>query len=170
MAMKQILTPEQEKLYRRIVDGPRAASKDISPVTDGEGNLVGPFKSFLVSPELGSILEELGRHLRFNSPFELVEKELAILRVARHMQSQFEWDAHVEVARGLGATDSQIESVFNLASPPESALAHNVDEVLGPRTSDLSLSGDLSESHRMYLISLVGYYALVANLMNEFGA
>jgi len=168
--MKQILTPEQEKLYRRIVDGPRAASKGISPVTDGEGNLLGPFKSFLVSPELGSILEELGRHLRFNSPFESVERELAILRVARHMQSQFEWDAHVEVARGFGATESQIESIFDLSLQPQSALARNVDEVLGPRSYELSLSGELSENQRMYLISLVGYYVLIANLMHEFGA
>jgi hypothetical protein len=33
----------------------------------------------------------------------------------------------------------------------------------------LSLSGDLSEIQRMYLISLVGYYVLIANLMHEFG-
>lgn len=167
--MKQVLSPEQEKLYRRIVDGPRAASKGISPVTDHEGNLVGPFKSFIVSPELGSILEELGRHLRFNSPFESVEKELAILRVARHMQSQFEWDAHVEVARGFGATESQIESISDLGHEPQSALARNVDEVLSQRSHELGLSGDLSEIQRMYLISLVGYYVLIANLMHEFG-
>jgi hypothetical protein len=86
------------------------------------------------------------------------------------MQSQFEWDAHVEVAREFGATDSQIESVFNLARLPDSALARNVDEVLGLRTSEFSLSGDLSDKHCMYLISLVGYYALIANLMHEFGA
>ena len=101
------LTHEQEELYRRIVDGPRAASKTTSPVTDADGNLVGPFKSFLISPGLGSILEELGRHLRYGSPFDPLEKELAILRVARHMQSQFEWDAHVNLARGILRVDSE---------------------------------------------------------------
>jgi AhpD family alkylhydroperoxidase len=157
-------------LYRRLVNGPRAASKGISPVTDSDGDLVGPFKSFLVSPELGSILEELGSHLRFSSPFEPVEKELAILRVAQHMRSQFEWDAHVEVARGFGATESQIESVADLSLEPQSDLVRNVDEVFGQQTHELRLSGNLSDTQRMYLISLVGYYALIANLMHEFGA
>ena len=168
--MRPNLTPEQEDLYRRIVDGPRAASKGISPVTDDEGNLVGPFKSFLISPGLGSILEELGRHLRYGSPFDPVEKELAILRVARHMRSQFEWDAHVDVARGFGATESQIESVSDLAREPLSTMARNVDEVMRPRTTDMNLSDELSAVERMYAIALVGYYVLIANLMHEFGA
>lgn len=168
--MRPNLTPEQVELYRRIVEGPRSASKGISPVTDAEGNLVGPFKSFLISPGLGAILEELGRHLRYGSPFEPVEKELAILRVARHMHSQFEWDAHVEVARGFGATESQIESVRDLDSRPLTMLAQNVDEVIGPRANGMKLSDDLTEAQRMYVISLVGYYVLIANLMHEFGA
>jgi len=168
--MRPNLTPEQEELYQRIVSGPRSASKGISPVTDAEGNLVGPFKSFLVSPELGAILEELGRHLRFSSPFDPAEKELAILRVSRHMHSQFEWDAHVEVARRCGATESQIESVRDLTRQPLSELARNVDEVMSSRANGMKLSNDLTEVQRMYAVALVGYYVLIANLMHEFGA
>ena len=169
MTMPMKLTHEQEELYRRIVDGPRAASKTTSPVTDANGNLVGPFKSFLISPGLGSILEELGRHLRYGSPFDPLEKELAILRVARHMQSQFEWDAHVNLAREFGATDRQIESVFDLACEPLSLLSRNVDKVISSRTSEKQLSHELTEVQRMYAVALVGYYVLIANLMQEFG-
>jgi hypothetical protein len=86
------------------------------------------------------------------------------------MRSQFEWDAHVEVARGFGATESQIESVADLSLEPQSDLVRNVDEVFGQQTHELRLSGNLSDTQRMYLISLVGYYALIANLMHEFGA
>jgi 4-carboxymuconolactone decarboxylase len=168
--MRQTLTSEQMDLYRKIVDGPRATSKGISPVTDAAGNLVGPFKSFLISPGLGSILEELGRHLRYGSPFDPLDKELAILRVARHMRSQFEWDAHVEVARSMGATEVQISAVSDLTQDPLSIVAKCVDEIMGPRTAKANLAPEFTDVQRMYVIALVGYYELIANLMHEFGA
>lgn len=165
------LTPDQEALYNRIVNGPRAQTAGVSPVLDSEGNLVGPFKSFLISPGLGSILEQLGRHLRYESPIPSIDKELAILRVARYMESEFEWYAHVEVARQLGALEHDLTSTWNLTLNSSSIYEQCVDEIMRPVTkmSTLSSLGLLDEQQRMYMIALVGYYVLIANLMREFG-
>ncbi len=165
------LTPDQEDLYRRIVDGPRAQTSGISPILDSSGNLVGPFKSFLISPKLGSILEQLGRHLRYEHTISAIDKELSILRVSRHVESKFEWLAHVDVARGLGVSEQELDSIWSLDSEPLSIYVRCVDEIIKPgdKKSSLSSLGLLDEEKRMHLIALVGYYVLIANLMHEFG-
>lgn len=165
------LIPDQEDLYRRIVDGPRAQTSGISPVLDSAGNLVGPFKSFLISPSLGSILEQLGRHLRYEHTISATDKELSILRVARHVESKFEWLAHVDVARGLGVSEQELDSIRSLDLDPLSIYVRCIDEIMKPanKRSTLSSLGLLDEEKKMYLIALVGYYVLIANLMHEFG-
>jgi len=45
-----------------------------------------------------------------------------------------------------------------------------VDEIMGPRTAKANLAPEFTDVQRMYVIALVGYYELIANLMHEFGA
>ena len=92
------MSTEQERVYRKIITGPR-------------GVIVGPLRALLHSPELADRFQHLGALLRFETSLPNRLKELAILVTARRWNSQVEWYVHSQTALKLGLKDTVIAAI-----------------------------------------------------------
>ena len=163
------LDAQQRGLYDAITGGPRAAGPQRFPLTHADGSLTGPFNALLLSPAVGSALQELGASLRYRTTLDDRSREIAILVVASRWNSAFEREAHEAVARGLGFTDSELEALRE-----ERASAFEGHERAIARTVRALLDGDLDDGEWdaaasvlgaavvFELTTLVGYYATLA--------
>lgn len=165
------LTEPQRALYRRIVDSPRARTSRALPLTDGDGRLMGPFNAMLLSPEVGSAVQEVGTALRFRGTLTGRIRELAILEVARFRSCPIEWVAHVHAGRLVGLTEEEIDAVRAGRDHPSFAdderLARRmVVDLLANRDLDDRLVEEADTSIGLpaatELLILVGYYDLLA--------
>ena len=165
------LAPAQRALYDAITGGPRASQAGTVPITDADGQLLGPFAIMLLSPEVGNAMQQVGATIRFGTALTGRERELAILTVAGALNSEFERLAHVPAARGLGLTEPQIDAALagraadglsaDEAVVGRLALAMTVDRTL----SDEDYSGGvraLGQERLAELTWLVGYYSALA--------
>jgi 4-carboxymuconolactone decarboxylase len=165
------LAPAQRALYDAITGGPRARQAGTVPITDADGQLLGPFAIMLLSPDLGDAMQQVGAKIRFGTALTGRERELAILTVAGALSSEFERLAHVPAARGLGLTEPQI----NAALTGRTADGLSADEAIVGRlalamTVDRSLSDEdysdgvatLGRERLAELTWLVGYYSALA--------
>ena len=165
------LAPAQRALYDAITAGPRASQAGTVPITDADGQLLGPFAVMLLSPEVGNAVQQVGAKIRFGTALTGRERELAILTVAGALSSEFERLAHVPAARGLGLTEPQIDAALagraadglsaDEAVVGRLALAMTVDRTL----SDEDYSGGvraLGQERLAELTWLVGYYSALA--------
>ena len=165
------LAPAQRALYDAITGGPRASQAGTVPITDADGQLLGPFAIMLLSPEVGNAMQQVGAKIRFGTALTGRERELAILTVAGALRSEFERLAHVPAARGLGLTEPQIDAALagraadglsaDEAIVGRLALAMTVDRTL----SDEDYSGGVAALGRERLAELtwlVGYYSALA--------
>ncbi|MFF0860867.1 carboxymuconolactone decarboxylase family protein [Nonomuraea sp. NPDC050227] len=135
-----------------------------------------------------NVFTTLGRHpalyqgwLRFggallNGALPARDRELAILRTAFHSGSAYEWAHHARIAREVGLTDVEIESVRQLDAlwPVEDRLVLQVAD-------DLHYAGDLTDATwaalcdrydevcRIELVVLVAHYAMLALVLRTFG-
>ena len=102
-------------------------------------------------------------------------RELAILRVATLSPARYEWVQHVPIAKACGATDAQVAALergdvaADSFDPVERAVLRFTTEVLRDvRASDASfaeLARHLSAQEVVELIVTVGYYMLIARLL-----
>ncbi|RFS82634.1 carboxymuconolactone decarboxylase family protein [Actinomadura spongiicola] len=166
------LTAEQRALYDRLLDSARATTNRPFPIADEEGRLRGPFNGMLLSPELGNALQELGTAVRFGTGFTQRQKELAILAVAAHERSEYEWAVHSHAALHAGITEDQLAAI---RAGADCGLDDPVEITVLATARELAASGDLTDDGftaatdvlglaRLYeLVTLVGYYRLVAD-------
>ena len=165
------LDPAQRALYDAITGGPRASQAGTVPITDADGQLLGPFAVMLLSPEVGNAMQQVGAKIRFGAALTGRERELAILSVAGVLRSDFERLAHEPTARALGLAQEQIDAV--LAGQIPDGLS--ADEVMVGRlaramTADRTLSDAeyadgieaLGQQRLAELTWLVGYYGALA--------
>jgi 4-carboxymuconolactone decarboxylase len=165
------LAPAQRALYDAITGGPRAGQAGTVPITDADGQLLGPFAIMLLSPEVGNAMQQVGAKIRFGTALTGRERELAILTVAGALSSEFERLAHVPAARALGLTEPQIDAALagrtadglsaDEAIVARLALSMTVDRTL----SDEDYSGGVAALGRERLAELtwlVGYYSALA--------
>ncbi|MDQ0380307.1 carboxymuconolactone decarboxylase family protein [Amycolatopsis thermophila] len=110
-------SPRQRALYAAIVDGPRKHQAGLVPVVDEAGRLLGPFALMTIAPEIGDAVQSVGAALRFSGAFAPRTRELAILTVAVHRGSDFEWFAHVNAGRDAGLTDAQLRAIQQRHEP-----------------------------------------------------
>ncbi|MBI3044489.1 MAG: carboxymuconolactone decarboxylase family protein [Betaproteobacteria bacterium] len=139
------------------------------------GSVRGPFHAFLRSPTLMGRVQKLGEYLRYDSLVEQRLRELAALMAARDWTQQYEWHAHVPHALKAGLKAEVIEAVAEGRRPAGMAadeeIVHDfVRELLANRgVSDPTYERALKqfgEAGVVELISVVGYYALLAMVMN----
>ena len=102
------LDPAQAELYQAIAGGRRAVGPQLFRLVDDAGRLEGPFNAFLLQPALGSALQALGSAVRYETGLDGRAREIAILVVANHWDSAFEWYAHEAVGRSLGLDDTDL--------------------------------------------------------------
>ncbi|MEU4896729.1 carboxymuconolactone decarboxylase family protein [Streptomyces sp. NPDC044780] len=158
----EVMTPEQERVYRDVVNGPRA-------------RLVGPLRAALHRPELADRWQRFGEILRYGTSLPEHLNELAILVVARRWTAQLEWSIHADAALRAGLA-AEIVEALRVGEPPvfHDQDAYDVHEFA--RT--LQQTGDVDEEvyQRVWqrwgevgaveLSSVVGYYTLVAMTLN----
>ena len=175
------LTPDelddnQYRVYDAIAGGDRA--KDASfPLTDPTGALVGPFNSLLYSPNVGDAIQQVGAAIRFHCELPAPVRELAILIVATHYNCEFERWAHEPIAKRVGLSDKQIKAVRSGARPTFDSIELDTSYELCKvtlqqgRVDDLTYNAAIAQLDQqgvVELIALLGYYGLLAQLMNVF--
>lgn len=171
-----MLTDAQLELYREITQGPRASGPQHFPLTDDSGGLHGPFNAFLLSPEVGRALQQVGAAIRYQSRLTPRIREMAILMVATRWESEFEWFAHERVARAVDVTDQELQQLRS----GDTASVDDPSELCALLAVQALLDGDLSddeyaqtverigEAALFELATLVGYYSTLALQMRIF--
>jgi len=171
------LDPDQRALYDGIVGGPRAAGPQLFELVDGQGRLNGPFGIMLHSPAVGGALQALGAAVRYRSVLTDRVREMAILSVAAHWDSDFERYAHVPLARHAGLAEAEVAALLAgeeapFRDPVERVVLRVVQALL--RASDLTdeeyAAGReaMGEQGLVELTTLVGYYATLALQLRVF--
>ncbi len=160
---KDELTDEQLEIYNAILGS--------------RGNIAGPFRIWMYSPEFADRAQRLGEFVRYKTLFELRLSELAILVTARFWDCQVEWSLHepFAVEGGLGADviDAvRAGRVPDFQKPDEQAVYDFVTELLNngsvaDRTFN-TLLDHAGNQGAVELTGLVGYYAMAAMTLNTF--
>jgi 4-carboxymuconolactone decarboxylase len=170
------LDPEQRALYDAIAGGPRARGPQHFALTADDGGLLGPFNALLLSPALGTALQQVGSAVRFSSALPARIREAAILLVATAWDSAFERMAHEAVGRDAGLSEDDLAALRRGEVP---ASADDAERAHLEVTRAL-LRGDLSDEEWglwtpvvgdravFELTTLVGYYATLALQLRVF--
>ena len=170
------LDAEQRSLYDAIAGGRRAQGPQLFRLADADGRLEGPFNAFLLQPRLGSALQALGASVRYGTGLDDRCREIAILVVAAHWRSDFEWHAHEAVGRAAGLGDAELAAV---REGRHADLAGR-ESVVARTTAALVTRGDLDDAEYgeavghlgpaglFELLTLVGYYATLALQLRVF--
>ncbi len=164
----ETLNSPQRSLYQRITETRR---------TKPDAPLPGPFGPWLLIPEIGQHLCELGHALRYQSQFSRAVMEIGILVTARHWRSNFEWYAHAPMAREAGITDTQIEHIKQGKRPVFQEAAQQIafdaaTELVEARALSEAtferLQLELGEEGSINFVALIGYYLGVSAMLNAF--
>jgi 4-carboxymuconolactone decarboxylase len=170
------LDAEQRSLYDAIAGGRRAQGPQLFRLADADGRLEGPFNAFLLQPRLGSALQALGASVRYDTGLDDRCREIAILVVAAHWRSDFEWHAHEAVGRAAGLGDAELAA---LREGRHAELAGR-ECVVARTAAALVTRGDLDDAEYgeavghlgpaglFELLTLVGYYATLALQLRVF--
>lgn len=170
------LDDEQRALYDAIAGGRRAQGPQLFRLADSEGCLEGPFNAFLLQPRLGSALQALGSAVRYETALSDRCREIAILVVAAHWRSDFEWYAHEAVARSVGLGDAELAAIrdgrYAELAGREALVARTVAALLAPGdledTEYREAVEHLGPAVLFELLTLVGYYATLALQLRVF--
>lgn len=139
---------------------------------EGAGNLLA---TLVRHPSLTRAFLRFNVHLLFRSTLPARLRELAILRVAHLLDSEYEWRHHVAMGRAEGLTDAAIEGAARGEGGDE------LDQAILDATDQLQekanisdetwarLSDHLDERQRMDLVFTIGCYGALAMAINTFG-
>ena len=148
-----------------------------SSVIDDQGGLRGPFNPWLHAPEVGRRAADLGAHLRFGMSIDRRLIELAIITVGARWKAEFEWWAHVPMAREHGVTEAVIEAIGRGETP---TFPHDDERIVHAVAHQLGVDGRIDPSAyaeaqtllgdrgMVELVTLCGYYVLVSYTLNAF--
>ena len=170
------LEDEQRSLYDAIAGGRRAQGPQLFRLADSEGRLEGPFNAFLLQPRLGSALQALGSSVRYDTALDDRCREIAILVVAAHWRSAFEWYAHEAVGRSVGLDEADLAAVrdghYAALAGREAVVARTVAALVARGDLDdteyREAAGQVGAAGMFELLTLVGYYATLALQLRVF--
>jgi len=137
----------------------------------------GPFGVLMYSPGLAQKVCEAGAWVRLNSTLTPVQRELAILAVAREKDAAYEWASHVRTGRQQGLREEAIEAVRNRGDvsqlePDERDIITFVRQLLQTNRVDQTLFDELVRRHdERWLVELaatVGQYQYISAINNAF--
>lgn len=161
----ETLTPEQKAIHDRI-----AGSRG--------GTVRGPFAIWLRNPPLADAADKFGTILR-KGKLDGRLFELMVLLVARHWSAQYEWFAHERHAREVGLPEPVIEAIRHRRKPE---LTRNDERVVCDLVTEMNETKTLSQptydravallgiDHVIELITSLGFYTMVAIMLNCFDA
>ncbi len=167
------LTEEQRRTYDAVFSGPRRGSTAV----DGEGRIGGPLNAWLHAPLIGNAQQACGAALRFELSLSRRVAELVVLTVAHDAESAFEVAAHEWMGYDAGLTHDQIDALRERREPElEDAIERTAwrTAIRLLETGDLDDAaydeavGTLGERGLVELVTLVGYYRLLALQLRAF--
>lgn len=156
------LTPAQRQIYDRVIAGPR-------------GQMIGPLRAAIHSPELAALWSELGAFLRYRTCLPSRLSELAILVTARRWTSQVEWWAHARACAAAGMPDAVIEAISAKRAPVFPDIAdlevYEYARALQQHGQvDAAVHGAIKRRWDtrgvVELTAVIGYYTMVAITLN----
>lgn len=156
------MTLAQKKMIDNLLAGPR-------------GGANGPFNALLRSPEMGDLAQKFGGWTRFNSSVPKRLNELAIIMVARHWTSHYEWYAHRRLALEAGLSPATVDAIAQGRRPTgmkadEEAVYNFCAELLETKqVSDATFNAVknlMGERGGVELIGVMGWYHTVSMLLN----
>ena len=158
-------------------DVPEEAAHHFDSIASSRGRISGPFAVLLNSPEVAGRAAHLGAYIRFESTLDPDIKELAIITAAREFDCDYEWSAHVVLARDAGVRAEAIEAVANRGSldgltADESLVVGYGREMFGnKRVSDATFDAAKARfgvQGVTELTATMGYYGMLACALNTF--
>lgn len=141
------------------------------------GSVSGPYGVLLHSPEAAIRGAALSNYLRWNSAPSAVQRETAILTLAKHLDARVMWAGHVRIGREAGVREGLIEAIeagVDASELPaeEGEIVRYVRELFETnRVSDGTfdaLHARLGDQGIVDLTALLGYYAFVGATLNAF--
>ena len=157
---KAELSAEQDALYDALLGGLLGDTRSAAVITDDDGKVQGPFTVMLHHPTVGHPVQDLGAVLRFRGSLSDRARELVILVVAAHWQSDFEWWAHERIGRNAGLTDAEIDAL-------RTGAPLTVDDAVDQAAYDAAQAA-LGDEQLVEVTSIVGYYGMLALQMRVF--
>ncbi|HEX3535871.1 MAG TPA: carboxymuconolactone decarboxylase family protein [Stellaceae bacterium] len=158
------LSDAQRRIWNECKSGPR-------------GSVPPPVHVWLKSPGLADNAHKLGAHVRFGTQFTQKQTEIAILMTARYWTAQFEWAAHVRLARNAGVPQEVIDAIAERRTPsftdPDDQLVYDFcqDYYDDHRVDDSTYNrvvARFGEQGIVDLAGLIGYYSFVSVTLNTF--
>lgn len=154
---------------------PETAGPDVREILEQLPVKLNVFKIMAHAETSFRPLLRLGTSILGEQQLDARLRELAILRVAKLSNAEYEWVQHVPIARLTGASDAAIEALERgeIGAPCftelEQTLLRFTDEVVQDvGTSDATfaaLSKHLSHREIVELILAIGFYMTMARLM-----
>ncbi len=156
------LPPEGQAVWDRIVSGPR-------------GQVVGPLRAVLHSPELAERWQAFGAYCRYDTVLPARLNELAIILTGRRYHAEVEWIVHARIAAEAGLAAEHIAAILDGRAPAFSdpaeaeiydfttALIQTGEVPLAAYTPVRSRWGDRGV---VELTAVIGYYSAVAMMLN----
>ena len=130
------------------------------------------------SPLIAAGFIKLGNLLLNRAELPSRLRELAILRIASLLGSEYEWTQHVPIAREAGVTPSLVNEVPqwyespNFSDEERAVLAYTDEVTLEVRVKDetfAALRAHLSERSIVELTLSIGYWGMVARVLLSLG-
>ena len=157
----------------KMTEAQKQAAAEISAGPRGE--VKGPFVALLRSPEFMRRVQKVGEYVRFVSPLDKRLNEFAAIIGARAWSQQFEWWAHYRQALEAGLKREIADAVAEGRRP--SGMAEDEEIVYEFLTELINNKGvcdqtyaravaKFGEQNLIDLIGVVGYYTLLAMVMN----
>jgi 4-carboxymuconolactone decarboxylase len=129
----------------------------------------------LRSPEMGDLAQQFGASTRFSSSIPRKLNELAIILVARHWTSQYEWQAHHRAALQAGLSPAIADAIAQGRRPQgmqkdEEVVYNFCTELLNTKQmSDATFNAAkaaFGERGVVDLVGVMGWYHTVSMLLN----
>lgn len=156
-------------------DLPPAAQRIHDQIGSRRGDVAGPFRVLLHSPELAERVGALGQYLRFEGILPADVREVAILAAAREMDCAFEWSAHEPMARAAGVPEQTMAAIAErralegLSASERTAIAFARESLQRHRVSDaVFAAAEAAWGTRgvVELVTTIGYYTMLATVLN----
>lgn len=156
---------------------PEAEREHFDAIAESRGEVRGPFAVLLHSPPLAGRVAHLGAYVRFEGELPDAAREIAILVTAYEWDCAYEWASHEPIAREAGVEAGWIDAA-RAAGPldelPETqaVVVRFTRELLGDHDvtegTFRETIGEFGERGTVELTATVGYYSMLACVLNGF--
>jgi len=143
-----------------------------------DGRPLNLFATLVRRPQLMRRVNALGGYFPRQGRLDGRTRELAVLRTAGSLGSEYELLHHRPTGERLGLTTAEVDAAADRAlshpwSPGDRALLEFTDAVLSQQpVSDecwAALDGRLDDDQRLELLILIGFYAMLARMLSVVG-